>query len=587
MTLLRSFDDHEYFPEYGTFLIRDTGPIPSTRPHVSALLDEHAVATQTCGSVARAGNGWLDGRATDTHHFVRLEIHDEPPAMDADGWTDVVETPMATGGTVGLTLVTGISCRDPFRLGAAGLYRVRFARRPASEGDAYLLQFWPSATPPEPPQWIVRTPTRPENVMRHLTSDLAQLLLWCQQGSLPTTVNSLAERLRVPPDTVRDVLRHAVTARVLEPVDVPDDPDAAVRPTVRGREPQPARHPGPPTRGPSGNVTAAVMRVASGRSGEPTAHTAQLRVTFDGARPQPPAGAPPVTGAVGHNGEVIVWHDGEPVEIARWVGPSVFRAAQSRHGIILIASTQAAILRPGGAFESLGASVSPIAAIDAGGDHLAVVEIGLGRRTSCSLQLIDLRDGTRQTMPGDFPELNLRVLAVADGAVYVDDRKSTLRWRPGSDPEPLPWRLTHMDPFTGIAVATDDEPGSLVVLPGGQTWRIGSALAGKLAPGGTHMVTWTFQPPSLSLTDIAHPDRVDQVPLPDGCSSGEGPNRPIWEDRHHILAATHGRLVRVDVRTRATESIVLPPSLSYRPSLIEPIPSQSPLATAIGPASGR
>ncbi|WP_173081035.1 hypothetical protein [Phytohabitans rumicis] len=157
MTLLRGFEDNEYWPEYGTFLVRDSVPHETVRPRVDPLLAEYAVDSQPCGSVARGGDGWLDGTATDRHHAVRLELHDGPPGPDAGDWAEVVETPMVSGGAVGLTMVTGGPGRDPFRLGGPGLYRVRFARRLADEGDEYRLQFWPVDAPPEPPRWVKRS----------------------------------------------------------------------------------------------------------------------------------------------------------------------------------------------------------------------------------------------------------------------------------------------------------------------------------------------------------------------------------------------------------------------------------------------
>jgi hypothetical protein len=157
VALLRSFEDHEYWPEYSTFLLRDSGPGGPARVAVGELLSEHAVDTQPCGSVARAGDGWLDGRATDRHHAVRLESHDSEPQPDPAAWADVMETPMASGGTIALSLVTGGSHGDPFRLGQPGLYRARFCRRPAQNGDSYLVQFWPVDSPPDPPRWIARS----------------------------------------------------------------------------------------------------------------------------------------------------------------------------------------------------------------------------------------------------------------------------------------------------------------------------------------------------------------------------------------------------------------------------------------------
>jgi hypothetical protein len=91
---------------------------------VSALLGEYAVDTQPCGSIARAGDGWLDGRAVAGYHTVRLEAHDENPPADPNGWAAVMETPIASQGTVGLARVTGGVPAEQFRIGAEGMHRV-------------------------------------------------------------------------------------------------------------------------------------------------------------------------------------------------------------------------------------------------------------------------------------------------------------------------------------------------------------------------------------------------------------------------------------------------------------------------------
>jgi hypothetical protein len=64
MGLVRAFEDHEYWPEYGTFLLRDCGPPSPARVRVTELLGANAVEAQVCGSIGRAGDGWVDGPAT-------------------------------------------------------------------------------------------------------------------------------------------------------------------------------------------------------------------------------------------------------------------------------------------------------------------------------------------------------------------------------------------------------------------------------------------------------------------------------------------------------------------------------------------
>jgi hypothetical protein len=623
VTLLRSFDDHEYWPEYGTFLIRDAPPIPSARPQVSELLGEYVVATQPCGSVARAGLGWLDGLASDAHHDVRLEAHDSAPVLDLEGWPDVVETPMATAGIMGLTTVTGGSGPDPFRVGPPGLYRVRFAGRPAGAANAYRLQFWPVetsvATPLEPPRWLARTPhpeRRADAALAYLASDLIACVLWAQEGGTELTVRVLADRLLLTPDTVREVIERAVRGRTLAPIDVPGDPAQPIHPvvmpnetfqrnklrseTLQARLPVPealarlrAADLGGPTqrptaspmvtRGPS--ATAVPTRGPDVATGTSAGMSIVVRASVVGQPTQPelPEGAPPRVGVIGTNGVIVVWHDGEPVEIAQWVGPSVKRAQQCRHGIVVFASNQIAILRPDGVFDPLATDALQTTAIDGTGTQLAYFGARLGRSPSSRLHLVNLRDGSRESMPNEYPDIARHVLGLHDGAVYLDDRTSSQRWRPRTEPESLPWRARDLDPYTGIILAsdhdsTDREPGSLLVHPDGTVRRVAldPAKAYQLAPGGRHLVTWRSEPPAMSLVDVADPTTQQLVALPATSRVGSGPLHPIWEDADHVLVVVDAGdtpLVRVDVRTQRMESVALPPALRYRPRLIEPTPA--------------
>ena len=120
MALLRGLDDHGYWPAYGTLLVRDAVREGPDRIRVSDLLKEYGIGAQPCGSIARAGDGWIDGQASDQHHTVRLEVHDSPPDDDTAQWTDAVEWPFVTGGTVALAFVAGGMREDRLRLGLPG-----------------------------------------------------------------------------------------------------------------------------------------------------------------------------------------------------------------------------------------------------------------------------------------------------------------------------------------------------------------------------------------------------------------------------------------------------------------------------------
>ncbi|MEV4286543.1 DUF6042 family protein [Nonomuraea bangladeshensis] len=158
-----AIDDHS--PEYATIVVRDTWNEERRAETDLPLLGEHDLEAQPSGTIARAGDGWLQAASRSGRHRVRLEAHDSPPPLDG-GWDDVVETPYhsGTGSVVLTTVMSGDRYTDnPLDLGAPGLYRVRVSCRrtqpeipgfEASEGDLWRLQFWPAAL--EPPRWLAR-----------------------------------------------------------------------------------------------------------------------------------------------------------------------------------------------------------------------------------------------------------------------------------------------------------------------------------------------------------------------------------------------------------------------------------------------
>ena len=57
MTLLQTFEDQEYLPEYGTLVVRDAGE-PDARLELASgeePLQEYATAAQPGGTIAHAG----------------------------------------------------------------------------------------------------------------------------------------------------------------------------------------------------------------------------------------------------------------------------------------------------------------------------------------------------------------------------------------------------------------------------------------------------------------------------------------------------------------------------------------------------
>jgi Family of unknown function (DUF6042) len=155
--MLREFVDDDYRPEYGTLVLRDAyvaGSVPAAPPVPRPWPPE----AQPGATIARATAGELEGNSRDGHHAVRLAVLDGAPPDDTGDWDDVVETPYrSAAGSVGLTVMTGGPGPAQLDLGGPGLFRVRVAlRRGGSDGDTWLLRFWPDARPVEPPVWLAR-----------------------------------------------------------------------------------------------------------------------------------------------------------------------------------------------------------------------------------------------------------------------------------------------------------------------------------------------------------------------------------------------------------------------------------------------
>jgi hypothetical protein len=263
MPLVRAFENRDYWPEYGTLVIRDVPASDRSRRQVSELLAQYALDTQPSGSVARAGDGWVEGVASGDHrHTVRLEVHNSPPPDDdLPAWADVLDTPFITSGLVRLALTTGGSVGEPFELGRPGRYRIQYARRPVVAGQdpegspcEYRLRFWPVATPPEPPRWLRRSgplvDRRPaaerdafDGSYRSAITDIVMVVLWAEESASSVTLAGLADRLLTSTATVRDVIEHPRTSRVLIVDGDLDDVDAALAMAFRSAAPANVRIP--------------------------------------------------------------------------------------------------------------------------------------------------------------------------------------------------------------------------------------------------------------------------------------------------------------------------------------------------------
>jgi hypothetical protein len=289
MPLLRVIEHHDYRPEFGTFVMRDVSRPDQVRSRVGALLAEYAVDTQPSGSFARAGDGWVEAVASDSHHRVRLEVYDAAPDDDDfSEWGDVVETPFASSGVARLAFVVDGLIGEPIELGPPGVYRLLFARRPLAAGDdpegsacEYRLRFWPADAPVEPPRWLRRTAPlvdeRPagerdafDGSYRRAITDIVMLALWAAESATPVTLRWLADRLLTTTATIRGIIEHPRASRALSIDGHLDDVDAALTVTVLAKEPAEARGvtiPGLPPRPGSALRSTAARRAMPGVRG--------------------------------------------------------------------------------------------------------------------------------------------------------------------------------------------------------------------------------------------------------------------------------------------------------------------------------
>ena len=698
MTRLGMVEDDDYLPEFGTLMIRDGGQ-PAERSAGAALLDEYATDAQPCGTVARAGNGWLEGAAGDGHHTVRLEYHDRAVDEDHHDWDDVVETPyLSATGAVGLTYVTGGPAGPDLALGRPGCYRVRVTRRSGEDGDHWLLRFWPDSEPLAPPRWFARRepavwPADPgwRGLLGGETDTMVSIIGqadadgatiehlddwgrrhswpagWLDQELLPeppeplptghpdlddgarrqhrdqtaevarqrAALDGIAAQLGVPaPRTRRHLLAALVAAGVIvldergryrvvadppraqDVLDLPADRVAALNRQQARRfvslasdiisiaawtgSPAEATVDGLADRllttreNVRGALEFAVAEQLLDMAGE-------LSLTVRPRRPrrsvvaipqrapvttgadEVPAGAPPRAGVIAGDGAVLVWVDGAAVVRTRLPEQRPDRALESAHGLVLLGfSAQSSLVRPDGSVQPLGADLAPGGVLDRGGHRLAVVEEHYGRRSRHHLHLIDLADGSRQTMPWDESE-DLALLGMHDGVAYFQRRYPplTMRWEPGGAPEPLGYEILQLDSVSGTALAADRD-GLVVIRPDGTRHRMALDTAARLAPGGTKLHSHRYSPPAVTVFDIPDGTANPQLHwLPKSCvTSTTTPwGRPVWEDTEHVVipvggrwALTHrARALRLDIRTGHLETVPVSPATGERTLFIEPL----------------
>ncbi len=530
-----------------------------------------------------------------------------------------VPTPRTRGEALPLLVAAGLLTVDD-----AGRYSVA---APVPRAQDVL------ALPPE----RVRQLARSDAFARYtdLTSDLVAVTCWTAEQPWHTTVPALARRLLTTKQDVRAVLSYAVEESLVElttvdgglllatgsgrsgrpappPAKPPTPPPA--KPPAPPPAPPPATPPAPPPAPPGANppappaaqaTTGPAMRQRPSRPrrDNPSAFTGRYtanmvvgrgstgassrRVGAD-ALAALPTGPPARAGVLTTTGDLVVWRDGEPVVLAGLTGQDWLWAMETAHGILVTdRSGQHALVRPDGRIDQLAVRFTGRPVVDERGRFLAGRQLVPGRDSRQVVQLIDLADGSRHTMPGD--DQWGHVVAVHGGAVYLTGIGSLppKRWSPGGDPEPLPHNLNQIDPLTGGGRAVTRD-GVLLVRPDGSARVVPVDVTAALVPGATHLYTVRTGPAAITLFDVAA-ETVDPAIhwLPVEVSARSEPvGGPVWEDPYRMLLVAgsgfppgtglRSGIIRVDIRTGAVERVP-PPAGRTRCTPVVPLLTADPI----------
>jgi hypothetical protein len=278
-------------------------------------------------------------------------------------------------------------------------------------------------------------------------------------------------------------------------------------------------------------------------------------------------GAPPRDGFVTTDGEVVVWRDGAPILLARIpAGRGATTANRTADGIVVTHDTHG-VLHIGldGRVDRLWETAGRVL-VSEDGRHLVVLEARYGRRSRNWLHVVDIADGTRETMPWDDKRM-IFLTPFQGGVVHFEatDVEPTapmvrMRWSPGRSPEPADVTAQQIDPVSGAAVVPDDA-GVNVVRADGTSIHLPIAQFARLTPGGRWLYTFQEIPPAIALFDAFSPvEDARVIALPDGTNL-VGHRPPVWEDVDTLVALVwgYGRVsppaVRLDVVTGKLERV--------------------------------
>ena len=396
-------------------------------------------------------------------------------------------------------------------------------------------------------------------------ADLVAVTLWTPAGRVGT-VAELADRVLMSPEQVRAALRYAEQEQLLRVVGDPYDSASQLTLTALPRREEPAGEPRPLRLiDPGGDAVIPDYPQVRPLFGEELPRTSArlivARLAVPAGHPPLPEGMPPRAGIITRSGNLVVWQDGS-ARVRDGVPGDAFAAVDTPHGVVVLSLGDSVLVRHDGQVEVLAKKADYRAAVSADGRYLAVTNTRHGRRPSFALHVIDLADCSRQTLR--WPDY-LSVDGMYGGAVYFGTADAgSLRWTPGSDPEPLPWRPRTVDRISGVMLvdgSDEDVDGWLVIGQDGARHNVLATGAAELALGGTQMMYFRYDPPAITLFDVATGGADPRVVwLPEGSDTSMG--GWAWEDPGHLLFskphADDAPAVRLDVRTGAVEGVHFP-----------------------------
>jgi len=215
VALVRSFSDGDYWADFSTFVVRDGLRDDETDYEpVPAALNEYE-CHGGWGTAGRAGVGWFLAVSGDGRHRVVLEVHDAPPGLAGDQWSQVLETAYRSPtGTVGLNNVTDGPALETVELLGPGSYRLQVCRLQRPDEWDWLLRWWP-CTPEEPPRWL-RRDLRPWHGSESFAEDLIGVPAWSPGHRLSCTIGELADRLLLSAAQTRGAIDIAVRQHWLD-----------------------------------------------------------------------------------------------------------------------------------------------------------------------------------------------------------------------------------------------------------------------------------------------------------------------------------------------------------------------------------